>query len=254
MKRSAEEAFEEDCDSYLKIKEAKTVKIRCALTNIISNNRAKLRELFTGELMHEILPFETYIIPDDLKTLKSMYTDVLDCYDKIEDLQSFNRFEVAYENVINFIFKLFPLRDNGYLEINRINIPLPFGLFYAVITKLRDVYNAGSITWPEFAACRDYALRTGKNASKYSLMSKHMNYMYYDDMVSPTDPKYNDLDVKYLDIIPTFIQTYGWWTPKVVYMYNAGLSLQVDRYKIHVKLGELVSEDNYQSEDMLELN
>lgn len=255
MKRKVDEAFEDDCDSYLKIKESKKVKIKCAITNIISNNRSKLRELFTGEKMHELLPLETYLPPSAISTIRENYKWLMDCYENIKDLETFNNFENAYEKAVNDIIKQLPLQDNSYVVIDRVNIPMPFGLFYAVITKLKDAYSAGTITWSEYAACRDYALRVrGTISPQYSLMSKHMNYMYYDELISPSDQRYNELDVKYLDVIDSFLKVYNWWVPKVIYMFNAGLSLDVDRYKIHVKLGELVALDNYKEEDLIELN
>lgn len=254
MSKRAFEEIEDTVDDseYLQIKAVKFNKtpLRCVFTNIISNNRKKLNDLFTGEKWYEIIPFHTYMSCQELTNILESYKSVLDAYDAIKDEDTFAEFEKIYTQCKDTIVDALPTEGTP-LEMENISIPLPYGLFYAAVTQVREAFNTGKITFKSYASIRDYATKSPSN--KLSLVQPYVQYMMLDDIVSPSDVRYNELDVKYLDVFPTFVTVYRWLTPKVVYMHNAGINLNVDRYKMYIKMHELIDPGKYPVEDMMTL-
>ena len=253
MKRSHQQ-IEEDGEGseYLKIKQSKSTIIYYMITNIISTSRIKLVELFQGDKFYEMIPYHLFMSKDKLEDIKMLYGKLFDCYETVKDKETFLKFEDTYQQCINCILEGFPKgEERDILEVTEVSIPMPFGLFYTAVTQLKESYNFDKISYDEYASCRDYSLRNKDN--DYALIKPHLQCILYEDVVSPSDKRYNDLDVKYLDVIPTFCTVYGWLTDKCVSKTTAGLSLDVDRFKLYVRMGEMLGPAYYFKEDMLQL-
>lgn len=244
QKRKLEDVGIDDDEIYKSFKQIKyeDSKIYYNVTNIISTNRNKLKELFTGDKFYEFVPYTALMDQKDIDLIKSSYAKVLEWYDKIECSESYMEFDQAYEDCLATILSKFPDRAlRSTLSVFEVSIPMPYGHFYAAVTKLRDAYSFNKVDYEFYAAARNMGLKKIQRAE--------MTQLLYNEVISPSDESYNTLDLQYLQLIEVFRTTYAWMTPKFMIDQNAGLNLDVDRYKIYVKMGELCSNNK---EDLIE--
>jgi hypothetical protein len=244
-KRSIDEVEDADFkEMFIKNKEAKLEgsRIEYVVTNIISNNRIKLRRFFTESKINELIPFSAEMEKGALSQIINKYQNLMDYYDDINDHESYCRFETLYNDTITLILRSVPIHLD--LSVNRISIPMPYGCFYASLTQLRTAYLNNKCPELMYFTEVEYQMHS---KTKWKFDRPYVHYFYLEDTVSPSHKDYNSLDTKYLDVFETFFTMYKWLTNKTVYKHNLGLNIDVDRFKVYIKMGELISEDLYPS-------
>lgn len=184
----------------------------------------------------------------------SMYKDgdsrklVVDAYNGIVDAGTFDKFVEVYEECamdqLRHVCKHHAESYEEETETRVCNIEMPIGIFNAALTKGYDLYCRHLVDYDTFKEWRMYGLNC-----KISLFAECHNYMqtlYYEVLEDPASESYNDdIDVKMLELIKNYHNVLHLFTPKRVVRFNAGLSQDVDKYKINKALAGLVEADVY---------
>lgn len=228
--------------------------IRFIITNIITNTRKGLEDVFKFDGRSSIFPECASLSGDQLHILTDKAQKTIKCFRDVVDKESFECFSEAYLEYIDCaISSLQKLEDDKVF-----NIPAPVGLYACAVIRLHDAWCNDQLDYPVYQRIRNMSFAGATNF--FAIVKPFVQYLYYDwkynTFMDSEGMAENDMvDQRFSNKYETFVSTYSWFVPKIVHRFSVGPVVDIDRLKLGEQLRKILigyNEDHVaKSDEML---